>query len=177
MPSIVCIGALMGRALIVADWIGLSRLLSESPASVGIAAESCSMVEFRLIASDALELSRAGIGGGTEGNASKIESPSKLCFVAGETGVSQMSSLEVPLVADGTNFGSSATVDCTTGNGGGGPDGGGRGGGSSTSDFFLPETNHEARLCFGLPDAVELLRFLRPPSFSGNSLSSGSPPA
>ena len=63
--------------------------------------------------------------------------------------------------------GSSASIGCTGGSGGGGPAGGGKGGGNSASvDFFLPATNQDARLFLGLPDAVELLRLLRPLSFS-----------
>ena len=53
---------------------------------------------------------------------------------------------------------------------GGGPDGGGKGGGNSASAAFcLLLTNHEARLSFGFPDAVELLRFLSPPPFSSGA--------
>ena len=58
--------------------------------------------------------------------------------------------------------GRSATTVWSGGGGGGGDVGGGSGVGNTISGFDLLLWNHEARLRRDLPDADELLRFLRP---------------
>ena len=119
------------------------------------------------IASGELELSDADNGVGTVGNASRIESPVELTSVVADVRVcgKYSGSGRSDVVAEAT-AGSSAMIGCATGVGGGGPEGGGRGGSKAASVSFLLPLNQDARLCLGLPDAVELLRFLSPPSNS-----------
>lgn len=62
---------------------------------------------------------------------------------------------------DGLLVGSSATMGWIGGDIGS-PAGAGNGGISASAAFFLPLMNQDARFCLGLPEAVELLRFLGP---------------
>ena len=131
---------------------------------------------FSTCESDVLACSLVGIG--TDGNASRIESVSRLFLVGVKAAVRvTLVELEALHCKDGrllirfTLSDNSARKGCITGGCGGGPVGGGNGGGScSSAVLHFPFWNHDARFVRGVPDAVEALRFLKRSPSSGDTL-------